>query len=383
MNQKKLSKEEQIRYSRHLALPEVGREGQEKLKNAKVLIVGAGGLGSPAAIYLAAAGVGTIGIADFDKVEHSNLQRQILYSSEDIGKPKTAIIKTQLEKINPNIKIIPFNKKLTSNNALGIIKNYDIIIDGSDNFPTRYLVNDACALLKKPLVYGSVYRFDGQASVFNYKNGPCYRCLFPNPPPANFIPNCAETGVLGVLPGVIGTVQATEAIKIILGKGNILSGRLLVYNAMTMAFIELNVKRNEKCDVCGENDKIKKLADYGQFCSGKKENKDEITVRELKQMIDSREDFVLVDTREKIEQDTCKIKNAKLASFSEIAGGNLEIFDNIDKNKKIVLYCHTGKRSTFVMNMMKKKGYKNAKTLVGGIDAWAKEIDRQVPIYYN
>ncbi|MBI2208770.1 molybdopterin-synthase adenylyltransferase MoeB [Candidatus Woesearchaeota archaeon] len=381
MNEGKLSKEEQIRYSRHLALPEIGIEGQKKLKKAKVLIVGAGGLGSPAAVYLAAAGVGKIGIVDYDKVDLSNLQRQILYSLGDIGKSKTAIIKNQLKKINPNAKIITHDKKLTSNNVMEIIKDYNVIIDGSDNFPTRYLVNDACVLLNKPDVYGSVYRFDGQVSVFNYENGPCYRCLFPSPPPANLVPNCAEAGVLGVLPGVIGMIQATEAIKIILGKGETLSGRLLVYNALSMKFRELNLKKNKNCPVCSENAAIKELIDYDEFCNGKKEDKNEITVHELKQMINNKEDFVLVDTREKAEQDMCKIENAKLASFSEIARGNLKIFDNIGKNKKIVLYCHTGNRSAFVMHMLKKKGYKNVKNLVGGIDAWAKEIDQQVPIY--
>ena len=381
MAEDKLSKEEQIRYSRHLALPEIGREGQEKLKKAKVLIIGAGGLGSPAAVYLAAAGVGTIGIVDYDKVEHSNLQRQILYCNGDIGKPKTAIIKNQLEKTNPNINIITLNKKLTSNNALEIIKNYDIVIDGSDNFPTRYLVNDACVLLGKPDVYGSVYRFDGQASVFNCKNGPCYRCLFPNPPPAHLVPNCADAGVLGVLPGVIGMVQATEAIKIILGKGETLSGRLLVCNALSMKFRELNLKKSKNCPVCSENATIKGLIDYDQFCNGKKENKNEITVHELKQMIDSKEDFVLVDTREKIEQDTCKIKNAKLASFTEIVKGNFEAFSGVDKNKKIVLYCHTGNRSAYILHLLKNKGYNNVQNLIGGIDAWAREINQQVPIY--
>ena len=381
MNEEKLSKDELIRYSRHLALPEVGIEGQEKLKKAKVLIVGAGGLGSPAAIYLAAAGVGTIGIADYDKVEASNLQRQVLYSNEDIGQQKTTIIKNKINNINPNTKIRTHNEKLTSENALEIIKNYDLVIDGSDNFPTRYLVNDACVLLNKPNVYGSVYRFDGQASVFNYNNGPCYRCLFPNPPPAHLVPNCAEAGVLGVLPGVIGMVQATEAIKIILGKGKILSGRLLVYNAMSMTFMELNVKKNKNCPICSENATITGLIDYEQFCNNIKNNKEEITVKELKQMIDNKEDFVLVDTREKIEQALCKIENAKLASFSEIARGNLEIFNNIGKNKKIVLYCHTGNRSAYALKMLKGKGYKNAKNLIGGINAWAKEIDQQVPIY--
>ena len=380
MANEELSKEEQARYSRHLIMPEIGKEGQAKLKNAKVLIIGAGGLGNPAAIYLAAAGVGTIGIIDFDKVDISNLQRQTLYSGEDIGKPKAAIMKKQLEKINNNIKIITYDKKLTSNNALNIIKNYDIIIDGSDNFPTRYLVNDACVLSKKPLVYGSVYRFDGQASVFNYNNGPCYRCLFSNPPPAGLMPNCEEAGVLGVLPGMIGMVQATESLKIILGKGKILSGRLLVYNAMSMAFMELNVKKNKNCPICSENPSITSLIDYEDFCN-KKAEKDEITAKKLKEMIGSKEDFILVDTREKAEQDMCKIENAKLASFTEIARGNLKIFDNIGKDKKIVLYCHTGNRSAYVLNILKKKGYNNAKNLIGGIDAWAREIDNSIIIY--
>lgn len=383
MTNNELMEEELKRYSRHLALPEIGKEGQLKLKKAKVLIIGAGGLGSPAAVYLAAAGVGTIGIVDYDKIDLSNLQRQILYSKEDIGKNKTAVIKKQLEKINNNIKIITYDEKLTSNNALNIIKNYDVVIDGSDNFPTRYLVNDACVLLKKPDVYGSVYRFDGQASVFNYRNGPCYRCLFPNPPPADLIPNCAEAGVLGVLPGVIGTVQATEAIKIILGKGKVLSGRLLVYNALDMTFMELNAKKNENCPSCSENPAITKLIDYENFCNNKNEkiNKDEITAKELKKMMENNEDFILMDVREKAEQDMCKIENAKLASFTEIVKGNLKIFNNIGKNKKIVLYCHTGNRSAYVLNLLKKKGYKDVKNLIGGIDAWAKEIDTKVILY--
>jgi len=387
MSKENLSKEELLRYSRHLALPEVGKEGQTKLKKAKVLIIGAGGLGNAAAMYLAAAGIGTIGIADYDKVEHSNLQRQVLYSNEDMGKPKTAIIKGKLKKINPNTRIITHNKKLASNNALSIIKVYDLVIDGSDNFPTRYLVNDACILSEKPNVYGSVNRFDGQASVFNYNKGPCYRCLFPNKPEQNLIPNCSESGILGVLPGVIGTIQATEAIKIILGEGITLSGRLLVYNALNMTFLELNVKKKGKCEACSENARIKKLVDYKDNCNslkgykGNQGDKESITPKELKLIIDNAEDFELIDVREKAEQEICGIANAKLASFTSIAGENFGIFGSISKNKKIVLYCHTGNRSAYVLELLKKKGFTNAKNLVGGIDAWAKEIDDRVAVY--
>ncbi|MBN4049184.1 molybdopterin-synthase adenylyltransferase MoeB [archaeon AH-315-M20] len=377
MNKENLTEEEQIRYSRQLILPEVGKEGQEKLKEAKVLIVGAGGLGSPAAIYIAAAGVGTIGIVDFDEVEISNLQRQILYTEEDIGKEKTTIAKNNIKKINKNININIYNEKLTSENALGMIKSYDVVIDGSDNFPTRYLVNDACVLLNKPNCYGSIFRFDGQSSVFNYNDGPCYRCLFPNPPPRDAIPSCAEAGVLGVLPGVIGTIQATETIKIILGKGDILSGRYLVYNALSMKFKELKLSKNKNCLVCGENPTIKELIDYEEFCGVK----EEISVQELKKMMDNKEDFELVDTREKVEQDMCKIDGAKLTSFTEIVGGNMKPFNDIDKNKKIVLYCRTGNRSGQVQSMLKNKDYKNVKNLAGGINQWARVIDQEIPIY--
>jgi len=395
MNEKELSNEELIRYSRHLMLPDVGKEGQKKIKQAKVLIIGAGGLGSPAAIYLAAAGVGTIGIVDFDEVETSNLQRQILYTIDDIGSLKTTITKNQLKKINPNTNIITHDEKLTSKNAIEIIKNYDIVIDGSDNFPTRYLVNDACVLLNKPNIYGSIFRFDGQATVFNarkseisgttsggYKNGPCYRCMFPNPPPAELVPSCADAGVLGVLPGVIGTIQATEALKIILEIGNILSGRFLVYNALSMSFKELNLRKNKNCIVCGENPKIKELIDYEQFCGlKKKENNQEITVTQLKTMKENNEDFELIDVREEIEQEICKIGGAKLTSYIDIVRGNTNPFESININKKIVLYCHTGERSAFILNLLKEKGYKNLKNLIGGIDAWAKEIDKEIVVY--
>jgi adenylyltransferase/sulfurtransferase len=381
MNNKTLTKEELARYSRHLTLPEVGKEGQEKLKQAKVLIIGAGGLGNSAAMYLAAAGIGTIGIVDFDKIELSNLQRQVLYSAEDIGKEKTTTIKKQLKKINNNIEILEYNEKLTSKNAKEIIKDYDLVIDGSDNFPTRYLVNDACVLLKKPNVYGSIFRFDGHASVFSYQEGPCYRCLFPNPPSPHLVPNCAEAGVLGVLPGIIGTIQATEAIKIILEKGDILSGSYLIYNALGMSFKKLKLKKNGNCDVCSKNPKIKELIDYEEFCNNKKEETNEITVKELKKLIDKKEDFILIDIREEFEQQLCKLNNAIMISFTESIKNNLSFFDNLDKNKKIVLYCHTGQRSSYTLNILKKKGFTNLKNLVGGIDAWAKEIDQEITIY--
>jgi sulfur-carrier protein adenylyltransferase/sulfurtransferase len=387
-----LSKEELIRYARHLTLPEVGKEGQIRLKNAKVLIVGAGGLGAPAAIYLAAAGIGAIGIVDFDKVDATNLQRQILYTEEDVNKHKATISKDHLKKINNNIKITVYPEKLTSKNALEMIKNYDLVIDGSDNFPTKYLINDACVLLNKPNVYGSVFRFDGHCSVFNYKNGPCYRCLFPDPPPKGEIPNCEEAGVLGVLPGIIGTIQATEAIKIILGKGKILSGKLLVYNAMNMDFQKLDFIKNKNCKVCSKNAAIKGLMDYDEFCSNEIrgnvtdntkeiEKIHEITVKELKKMIDSKEDFVLVDIREDFEQELCRLDSSILTSFSRFLKGDMLTFDNLDKNKKIILYCHTGNRSAYAIQILKKKGFTDLINLVGGIDAWAKEIDNKIPLY--
>jgi|TARA_Y100000310_G_scaffold330539_1_gene402387 adenylyltransferase/sulfurtransferase len=367
-----LSKEELKRYSRHLSLPEVGTQGQEKLKQSKVLIIGAGGLGCPAAIYLAAAGVGTIGIVDFDKVELSNLQRQILYTEEDIGKPKTSIIKNQLEKLNKNININIYNEKLTSKNALEIIRNYDVIIDGSDNFPTRYLVNDACFFLKKPNVYGSIFRFDGQASVFNYQNGPCYRCLKPVPPSEATIPNCAEAGVIGVLPGIIGTIQATEAIKIILGIGDTLSGKLLVYNALSMNFKKLNLNKNKNCPICGINPTIKTL--------NEKNKMEEISVKELKEIMDKKEDFVLIDVREKVEWDLGRIEGAILIPLSQIKNNNFGDLENIDKNKHIILQCRTGGRSADVLNILKNRGYNNLKNLVGGITGWANEIDEKVMV---
>jgi adenylyltransferase/sulfurtransferase len=386
MTSKNLTKQELSRYSRHLVLPEVGIKGQEKIKQGKVLIVGAGGLGSPAALYLVAAGVGTIGIVDFDEVEENNLQRQIIHSTKDVGTLKTESAKKAILDLNPNVKVELYNEKLNSKNALEIIKKYDLVIDGSDNFPTRYLVNDACVLLKKPNVYGSIFKFEGHASVFNFEGGPCYRCLFPNPPPKGAVPSCAEAGVLGVLPGVIGTIQATESLKIILGKGDVLSERLLVYDALAMTFKELKLSKNKNCPICGESPSIKELIDYEEFCQMKEEEEkaleeDEINVQQLKKMMDYHEDFVLVDVREEYEWDICKIEGAKLIPLSQIINGNIDILENIEKDKKIILYCHVGARSADALNILKSKGFKNLKNLVGGIDAWAQEIDTEVKIY--
>jgi len=381
-----LTKQELNRYSRHLVLPEIGIRGQEKIKSGKVLIIGAGGLGSPAALYLAAAGVGTIGIADFDKVEENNLQRQIIHNSKNIGTKKTESAKNAIKNLNPNVKVEIYNEKLDSKNALEIIKNYDVVIDASDNFPTRYLVNDACVLLKKPNIYGSVSKFEGHTSVFNFDNGPCYRCLFPNPPPKNAVPNCAEAGVLGVLPGIIGTIQATEALKIILGIGETLSCRFLVYDAISMKFKELKLSKNKNCPICGESPRIKELMDYEEFCNIKEEEEKsleegEINVQQLKKMIDDHEDFVLVDVREEYEWDICKIKDAKLIPLSQIMNGNIGDLDDIERDRKIILHCHTGARSADALQILRNKGFKNLKNLVGGIDAWSNEIDSEVPVY--
>ena len=381
----KLSNQELSRYSRHLVLPEVGIKGQEKIKQARVLIVGAGGLGSPAALYLAAVGIGTIGIADFDKVEESNLQRQIIHSTKDIGTKKTESAKSSINNLNPNVKVETYDEKLNSMNALEIIKKYDVVIDGSDNFPTRYLVNDACVLLKKPNIYGSIFRFEGHTTVFNY-DGPCYRCLFPNPPPKDAVPSCVEAGVLGVLPGIIGTIQATETLKIILGVGETLSGRFLVYDALSMTFRELKLGKNRNCPICGESPRIKELIDYEEFCNMRQEeekalDENEISVQQMKKMIDDHEDFVLVDVREEYEWDICKIKGAKLIPLSQIINGNIGDLESIERDRKIVLHCHTGARSADALHLLRNKGFKNLKNLVGGIEAWSDEIDSEVPVY--
>ena len=364
-----LTKEELIRYSRHLTLHEVGMDGQIKLKNSKVLIIGIGGLGSPAALYLAAAGIGALGLMDFDSVDESNLQRQIIYSTEDAGKPKLESAKKSIEKLNPNVKINLYDRKINAENAVEIVQNYDVVIDGTDNLPAKYLINDACFLSGKPWVYGSIFRFEGQISVFNLNECPCYRCAFPEMPSRNLIPSCAEAGVLGVLPGVIGTMQATEALKILIGKGEILSGKMLMYNALQMTLEAIRINKNKNCMMCGENRKITKLIDNenGQKCNVD----DEISADELKRMIESKEDFILVDVREKYEWDMHNIKMAKLVPLSRIMKGDFGELNEAGKNKTIVLHCKSGGRSLAALEILKGKGYKRLKSLNEGIEGWA------------
>ncbi len=378
-----LTQEEIRRYGRHLIMPEVGMAGQKKLKAAKVLVIGAGGLGSPLSLYLAAAGVGRIGLVDFDQVDHSNLQRQVIYSVMDVGRPKLEAAKDRILEINPNVTIDCHETKLTSENALGIIKNYDIVVDGTDNFPTRYLVNDACVLLGKPNVYGSIFRFEGQVSVFDARRGPCYRCLYPEPPPPGLVPSCAEGGVLGILPGVIGTLQATETIKIVLGKGDSLVGRLLLFDALKTRFRELKLQKDPTCPVCGKNPTIKSLIDYEEFCGlgrgGNEalEKENEITVRELKNLMDKGDRVSLIDVREPTEYEICSISGSKLIPVSEIPN-RVNEFSLTDD---YVFHCHSGVRSTWAVNFMKQLGFKKVKNLKGGIDAWAAEIDPSMPRY--
>ncbi len=385
-----LSDNEMERYSRHLVIPEVGKAGQLKLKNAKVLVLGAGGLGSPISIYLAAAGVGRIGIMDFDVLSYSNLQRQILYSTNDVGHLKTELAKTRLLEVNPNVEITLHNEKLTSANALEILKDYDIIADGTDNFATRYLVNDACVLLGKPFVYGSILRFEGQVTFFDPKNGPCYRCLYSEPPAAGDTPNCADGGVLGVLPGIIGAMQANEVIKFILGKGELLTGRLLLLDALSMKTREVKFKKDPACPVCGENPEITELIDYEEFCNnnfnGNNKNGDmtehhdwEITVEEYKKRLDSGEEIYLLDIREPHESKIASIGGV-LIPMSELPERMSELPE--DKNTEIIVYCRTGNRSHHVTLYLKENaGYKNVKNLIGGIYAWHDRIDPAVSKY--
>lgn len=385
-----LSDNEMERYSRHLVIPEVGKAGQLKLKNAKVLVLGAGGLGSPISIYLAAAGVGRIGIMDFDVLSYSNLQRQILYSTNDVGHLKTELAKIRLLEVNPNVEITLHNEKLTSANALEILKDYDIIADGTDNFATRYLVNDACVLLGKPFVYGSILRFEGQVTFFDPKDGPCYRCLYPEPPAAGDTPNCADGGVLGVLPGIIGAMQANEVIKFILGKGELLTGRLLLLDALSMKTREVKFKKDPACPVCGENPEITELIDYEEFCNnnfnGNNKNGDmtehhdwEITVEEYKKRLDSGEEIYLLDIREPHESKIASIGGV-LIPMSELPERMSELPE--DKNTEIIVYCRTGNRSHHVTLYLKENaGYKNVKNLIGGIYAWHDRIDPAVSKY--
>ena len=380
-----LTTDDLARYSRHLILPEVGMEGQRKLKAAKVLCVGTGGLGSPMAFYLAAAGIGTLGMVDFDVVDASNLQRQIIHSTKDIGRKKLDSAAEKLTALNPALDVVKHEVMLSSANALEILKDYDIVADGTDNFPTRYLVNDACVLLGKPNVYGSIFRFEGQASVFATEEGPCYRCLYPEPPPPGLVPSCAEGGVLGILPGLVGVIQATEVIKLILGNGQPLIGRLLLVDALNMRFRELKLRKNPECPVCGENPTVTQLIDYQQFCgifpetpqeSNMKNGIPQMTVKELKQRLDAGENVQLIDVREPYEYQIAQI-GGKLIPQNDVPQRLAEI----DRDRDVVVHCRSGARSQRIAEFLKQNGYPRVANLAGGILAWSDEIDPKVQKY--
>jgi adenylyltransferase/sulfurtransferase len=378
-----LSREEIIRYARHLNLPEVALGGQKKLKAARVLLIGAGGLGSPLGMYLAAAGVGYLGLIDYDVVEASNLQRQVIYATADVGRRKLEAARERLHGINPHIELVTYEARLSSENALDLFRDYDIIVDGSDNFPTRYLVNDACALLGKPNVYGSIFRFEGQATVFDVRRGPCYRCLYPTPPPPGLVPNCADGGVLGALAGLVGTIQATETIKLILGQGETLLGRLLLIDALKLRFRELALRKDPECPLCGANPTITELIDYEGFCGLSKDRAAtvdgalEMAPRELKARLDRGETIQLLDVREPQEWEISHLPGARLIPLGELPS-RLHELTNSDP---IVVYCRTGQRSTQALNLLQTAGYQRIEHLKGGIDAWAREVDPTVLTY--
>jgi molybdopterin/thiamine biosynthesis adenylyltransferase/rhodanese-related sulfurtransferase len=380
-----LSKDEILRYSRHLIVPEVGMEGQLKLKAAKVLLVGTGGLGAPLGLYLAATGIGRIGLVDFDVVDFTNLQRQVIHFTKDVGRPKIDSAAEKMQAINPNVEIVRHEVALSSENAMEILKDYDLVVDGTDNFPTRYLVNDACVLLGKPNVYGSIFRFEGQATVFAYQGGPCYRCLYPEPPPPGLVPSCAEGGVLGILPGTIGLIQATETVKLILGIGESLVGRLLLYDALGMHFRELKLRKNPECPICGDHPTITKLIDYHQFCgvpqqTPKEESKltdDEIEVTEVKEKLDRGDAFVLIDVREPHEYQICNIPAARLIPLGEVG----KRLGELDPEADIVIHCKSGMRSARACGILKAAGFKHVRNMKGGILAWSDRVDRSVPKY--
>ncbi len=380
-----LSNEEIQRYSRHLILPEVGMEGQLKLKNAKVLLVGTGGLGAPLGLYLAAAGVGKIGLVDFDIVDFSNLQRQVIHGTKDVGRKKLDSAADRMLDINPHIEIVKHDVALTSENALDIIKDYDMVADGTDNFPTRYLVNDACVLLKKPNLYGSIFRFEGQATVFAYPGGPCYRCLYPEPPPPGLVPSCAEGGVLGILPGIIGLIQATETVKLILGIGDLLVGRLVLYDAFTMKFRELKLRRNPECPVCGDHPTVTKLIDYQQFCgipqtpvAPEPVAGTEIEPAEVKAKIDRGDKFFFLDVREPYEYKICSLPGTKLIPQGEVPKRLAEIPTD---QPMIVVHCRSGVRSGKVCDLLRQSGYKNVLNMKGGTLLWSDKVDPSVAKY--
>ena len=380
-----LSKDEILRYSRHLIVPEVGMEGQLKLKAAKVLLVGTGGLGAPLGLYLAAAGIGRIGLVDFDVVDFTNLQRQVIHFTKDVGRPKIDSAAEKMQALNPNVEIVKHETALSSENAMEILKDYDLVVDGTDNFPTRYLVNDACVLLGKPNVYGSIFRFEGQATVFACEGGPCYRCLYPEPPPPGLVPSCAEGGVLGILPGTIGLIQATETVKLVLGIGEPLVGRLLLYDALGMRFRELKLRKNPECPICGDHRTITRLIDYHQFCGvpqqpPKQETKvteGEIEVTEVRAKLDRGDNFVLIDVREPHEYKICNIPGAKLIPLGEIG----KRLGELDPQADIVIHCKSGMRSARACGILKAAGFKQVRNMKGGILAWSERVDPSVPKY--
>jgi adenylyltransferase/sulfurtransferase len=378
-----LSNEEVARYSRHLIMPEVGMTGQRKLKAASILMIGTGGLGAPLGMYLAAAGVGRLGLVDFDVVDASNLQRQIIHGTKDVGRPKIASARDRIQDINPHVEIETHETRLTSENALRLFVNYDVIVDGTDNFPTRYLVNDACVLTGKPNVYGSIFRFEGQASVFWAERGPCYRCLYPEPPPPGLVPSCAEGGVLGVLPGIIGAIQANEAIKIILGAPDIMVNRLLLFDAWRLRFRELKLRKNPDCPVCGPNPTIKELIDYEQFCgitpqTETRTTMEEITATQLKQRLDKGDDIQIIDVREPHEYEIGQIPNSRLIPLGQV----LNRMNEIDAERETVVHCKMGGRSAKAIDALQRAGFPGRLiNLKGGILAWSDEVDPRVPKY--
>lgn len=380
-----LSNQEITRYSRHLIMPEVGIEGQKKLKNARVLCIGAGGLGSPLALYLAAAGIGTLGILDFDVVDFSNLQRQVIHSEKTVGTPKVESARDRLLELNSDTNIVTYNEMLNSDNAMDIMKDYDVVVDGTDNFATRYLTNDACVLLGIPNVYGSIFRFEGQVSVFDAKRGPCYRCLYPEPPPPGLVPSCAEGGVLGILPGVVGTMQAAEVVKLVIGEGEPLIGRLLFIDVLNMEPRILKLRKDPDCPVCGENPTVTELIDYQEFCGigrgeepeEEKPKVEEITVEEFSTIKENKADFVLIDVREPHEYEICSLEGSRLIPLGELKDRT----DELDPKDDIVVHCHHGGRSMKAATFLVEQGFSKVKNLKGGIDEWAEKYDSEMARY--
>jgi len=377
-----LEREEYERYSRHLSLPEVGLDGQRRLKAARVLCIGAGGLGSPAALYLAAAGVGTIGLVEFDRVDVTNLQRQILYGTADVGRPKLEAARARLESLNPHLRVEPHAEAFGSRNALALISAYDVVLDGTDNFPARYMVNDACVIAGRPNAYGSIFRFEGQASVFATADGPCYRCLHPAPPPPGLVPNCAEGGVLGVLPGIIGVIQATEALKLILGIGEPLIGRFLIYDALRMRFRELKLRKDPDCPVCGTAPTIGEVRELEEYCTPARPHEeamktDEMTVLELKERMDRGDAPMVIDVREPHEHQICSIPGATLIPLAQLPSKLAEL----DPSSEVVVHCRSGGRSSKAVAFMREKGFTQARNLKGGVLAWVDQVDPSQPKY--